>query len=470
MSKKNRTKTTTQVTMNNVNTKVKPAVNKSETKHNNQDALKNTTVKTGGGQIDIIHNEIHEAPDINRVNEIIRDYNGIIKEVIEFDTVPKLLDRVLRLPQYELKDFLYSILLGFGYDVVYEDGYLYGKGDIPIMLCAHMDTVHKDPVKTIWVSNTGRIWSPQGIGGDDRCGIYTILMNLTKEKKPYILFTEDEEIGCIGAQRFADDVELGTIDRDDIDIHMIIEIDRKNANDSVYYDCDNEEFEEYINKFGFKTAWGSCSDISYVAPALGIAAVNLSSGYYDQHTLEETIDIADLYDTIRRVRKIVEDVRTNETKSYEYIERKYSYNYHGSYRYSGWYDDVDETYDYTSQKYDDYGYSPYGNYNTNIRMTGESLYDEHEVSIYNFDIASPVMFSAGDYIIMSDGTMISDAEDFDYFINEKFQLYVATDWIEVNETKDEGYVVEPVNGVAYSSSGLPLRMSQMRAHYVYFTM
>ena len=48
--------------------------------------------------------------------------------------------------------------------------YILVKGDAPIMLLAHMDTVHKTPVKDICTSKDGNIiMSPQGIGGDDRC-------------------------------------------------------------------------------------------------------------------------------------------------------------------------------------------------------------------------------------------------------------------------------------------------------------
>ena len=60
----------------------------------------------------------------------------------------------------------------------------------------------------------------------------------------------------------------------------------------------------------FKTAWGSVSDISTIAPALGVAAVNLSSGYFDEHTTRET-----LYSVADRVR-IANDPRINQDWDY----------------------------------------------------------------------------------------------------------------------------------------------------------
>ena len=49
------------------------------------------------------------------------------------------------------------------------------QGESPILLVAHLDTVHKEPVQVICTSRKGNIlMSPQGIGGDDRCGVYAL--------------------------------------------------------------------------------------------------------------------------------------------------------------------------------------------------------------------------------------------------------------------------------------------------------
>lgn len=121
------------------------------------------------------------------------------------------------------------------------------------------------------------------------------------------------------------------------DMKVIIEIDRKGKNDAVYYDCDNPEFEAYITSKGFKTEFGSFSDISYVAPELGTAAVNLSSGYYNAHTLHEYINREHLNATVKKVIEIVSDVVAPEFPKYEYRENEmYGYlriydSYRGGY-------------------------------------------------------------------------------------------------------------------------------------------
>ena len=80
--------------------------------------------------------------------------------------------------QSEMKENLTAWLCQ-NYDKVYsEKGYVYAVGSDPILLTAHMDTVHKQTVREVkWsVNKEGKeiVSSPQGIGGDDRCGIYMI--------------------------------------------------------------------------------------------------------------------------------------------------------------------------------------------------------------------------------------------------------------------------------------------------------
>ena len=210
--------------------------------------------------------------------------------------------------------------------LVMKDKFILVKGDAPIMLVAHLDTVHKIPVKFICKSkNNNILMSPQGIGGDDRCGVYA-LVNCYKDavKKPWLLFTCDEEIGGVGATAFADAHAIKQLPRKLDDLKLIIEIDRRGKNDAVYYDCDNPKFEDYITSKGFVTNYGSFSDISIIAPELGVAAVNLSSGYYNAHTCHEYINRKQINATIRKVNGIIQEVAEIEFPRFEYVERKYN--------------------------------------------------------------------------------------------------------------------------------------------------
>jgi len=228
---------------------------------------------------------------------------------------------ILRTPQFKLKAIMEEFLKRNDYKPIAKDGFIYAEGTIPVMLVAHMDTVHKDPVTHICESEDGVIMSPQGIGGDDRCGVYMICRLIAGGYRPHILFTEDEEIGCVGAGKFTES-EIKP------KVNYIVELDRKGSNDAVYYNCDNPEFEDFVSSFGFKTAYGTCSDISYVAPYIGAAAVNLSCGYYNQHTLHEYIVIPEMENVISRVATMLE---SPNDKFYEYIEAEHYLGSYGSY-------------------------------------------------------------------------------------------------------------------------------------------
>ena len=219
---------------------------------------------------------------------------------------------------------------------VCRDSYILVKGEAPVLLVAHLDTIHPQPVKQICMTSDGGIlMSPQGIGGDDRCGVYALnAIYGQSEAKPWLLFTCDEEVGGAGASEFCVKHRKEALPKELGQLKLIIEIDRKGRDDAVYYGCDNRDFEDYITGKGFRTSYGSFSDISYIAPELGIAAVNLSAGYYNAHTLHEYINRKQLEDTVRKVIRIVAESTNPGFPRYEYVE---ACCFYGRGRYGTWY-------------------------------------------------------------------------------------------------------------------------------------
>ena len=289
------------------------------------------------------------------------DYKGL-KNVTSYPDFVEL----CKPSQKELKNMLLEKLLFNGYtEVITGDGYLYAKGNVPVLLTAHMDTVHKENVKDFYEyydEEEGKhiISSPQGIGGDDRCGVYMIL-EIIKTHKCSILFCEDEESGGIGSSKFCKTELINELS----DLKYLIELDRANKNDAVFYDCENDDFTKFIEEnTGHKEAIGSFSDISNLSPDCRVASVNLSCGYYNAHTTSEYVIVEEMLDTIDAVKKLL----NVECEQFEYIEKVYysQYNrYYGGNRKGAydWYDD-----------YDDYYYG-----NRNYRGCYGGYYD----SIYN---------------------------------------------------------------------------------------
>ena len=156
--------------------------------------------------------------------------------------------------------------------------------------------------------------SPQGIGGDDRAGVYMIL-RLIQSVHCHVLFCEDEETGGHGARAF-------TKSGIKPNVNYIVELDRVGDNDAVFYQCRNRQFERHINSFGFQTAFGSFSDISILAPHLNLAAVNLSTGYYHAHQPGEYVRLDKVEELIGRVEKLLQTKTERLSYTQKFTARK----------------------------------------------------------------------------------------------------------------------------------------------------
>lgn len=245
-------------------------------------------------------------------------------------------------------------------NVVAKDGYICTVGNIPVMFSAHIDTVFSQPPFEFVATKTfsdGRelttLSSPQGIGGDDRCGIYatlSIMKTLEKDgKKPYIFFSTDEEVGGNttkkGAKECSDIVK---------DVRFILALDRAGKQDSVYYECDNKDFKKWIDSFGFVEAIGSRTDICTLCSEWDVAGVNFSVGYYGNHHETEYVKLWELQDTISKCLDIIKDAK--EDKIFPYCKKKtkvYSGSYASNY---DWYDNIHVGDNVFTRQYEVQGY------------------------------------------------------------------------------------------------------------------
>jgi len=238
-----------------------------------------------------------------------------------------------RIGARKLKKKLAKQLRDYYDEVIVEDGFIYCRSvNAPCLLTAHMDTVHENVMQNYyeWTNEKGQhiVASPDGIGGDDRCGVYMI-MKILKETdlRPAILFCEDEEIGGIGSAKFVMTDYIGGLKG----MKYLIELDRCNGDDLVFYDDANNDFHYFCESVtGYRESWGSFSDISNLAPACGVSAVNISCGYYDQHTKKETVNIEEMQHSIKMTKLLIEESQNETTPFFEYEEDRYA-KYYGKY-------------------------------------------------------------------------------------------------------------------------------------------
>jgi len=214
---------------------------------------------------------------------------------------------ILKMDTKALFDYL-KTLLDRDYQLsTVDDGenyIFYESLDNPICLVAHIDTVR--PKGKLKLEQAKRIIrNKKGVlGADDRAGVYGVIELLRRCKKqgisyPSVLFTNHEEIGGVGVKVFIDDF-IKTLPFQNT--HLFIEMDRCNANQYVYYsEYLPDEVKTYVESFGFVESYGSYSDIADLTDIFSIPSVNLSIGYYEQHTKNERLHLDEMNLTISRV-------------------------------------------------------------------------------------------------------------------------------------------------------------------------
>ena len=91
----------------------------------------------------------------------------------------QLMENLVGVSQESLQQVLYKFLKQHYKKVLYDESFLVAEGDIPIALVAHMDTVFKTPAYELFYDRKKNVmWSPTGMGADDRAGVFSILQLL----------------------------------------------------------------------------------------------------------------------------------------------------------------------------------------------------------------------------------------------------------------------------------------------------
>ncbi|MCD8500427.1 MAG: M20/M25/M40 family metallo-hydrolase [Bacillaceae bacterium] len=191
-------------------------------------------------------------------------------------------------------------------NVLAEKTYRSGIGPT-VLLNAHLDTVYELEEERMVIKN-GTVWSSsKGIlGADDRAGVAVVLHlvehleHSSFSGKVKVIFTVEEECGLIGAKSVDDYFLWGT--------DAAIVVDRRGNGDIVtscgsFLPFCHQDYGTFFEKVaeeeglsGWRTIMGGSSDTRIWA-GHEIQSVNLSVGYMNEHTSEETLDVAACYET-----------------------------------------------------------------------------------------------------------------------------------------------------------------------------
>lgn len=181
------------------------------------------------------------------------------------------------------------------------------------LICSHLDTINdqrkaKETPKISDINIQGDYISLTNnspcscLGGDDRCGVY-IALELIKARLPYAFgFFYDEEIGGIGSKYMLQYLTDN--------ITAFIGLDRRGADQAAIYGYDNSELMALFERRGYFKVKGSFTDASNLAGmySKGVACINLSVGYYNEHTPKETINTTAMNRTLTILKDMVDEL------------------------------------------------------------------------------------------------------------------------------------------------------------------
>ena len=169
-----------------------------------------------------------------------------------------------------------------------------GKADSYPCICAHMDQVQHLHSKDFTVYQqddcifafSAKSRSQQGLGADDKNGLWIALELLNELPVLKCAFFVGEEIGCIGSSK----VDLNFFK----DVRYCIQADRRNGGDlitAISGDICSKDFIVSLDykDYGYKPCDGLTTDVgTLVHRGVGVSCINISCGYYDPHTDHET--------------------------------------------------------------------------------------------------------------------------------------------------------------------------------------
>ena len=178
---------------------------------------------------------------------------------------------------------------------------------------AHLDQVQREHSKDFMSIETKELilgYSPrnrkqEGLGADDKNGIWIALKCLEKYDTLKVAFFVEEETGCRGSSQA--DMEFFK------DCRFVIQPDRRGYQDLITHigwtELCSEEFLKATGykQLGYRETEGAMTDILALKDnGLEISCINLSCGYYEPHTDHEFTVKADLLNCLNLIEHIIE--------------------------------------------------------------------------------------------------------------------------------------------------------------------
>ena len=265
---------------------------------------------------------------------------------------------VLTKTQSEMLEWLPGVLSDYGYSIKVTDYMIMGISpkENQVCLVAHLDTINTKNTsystfvygkgyvqntsketekqrtpkkKDILVTRNYIILSPEHnpkikcLGADDRVGVKTILDILEAGLRPHILFTTDEEVGCLGSRKAVSENALEELKKASILIQIDRGVHEGSWHEMVTYDFDPKSHPAIFEKLSetYTMANGSFTDVAVLGEHLNKPIVNVSASYKNEHRTNEFINLKAYKYNTQGLINFIEWAEQQDTSEWKYVEK-----------------------------------------------------------------------------------------------------------------------------------------------------
>ena len=194
-----------------------------------------------------------------------------------------------------------------------------GESECYICLTCHLDTVYVIKKnfqiivdQTKYSAKAGN--EKNGVGGDDKCGIFAILQLLQSSTMPFkAVFFVDEKQNRTGANK----IDISFFN----DVGFLIAIDRQGKSDMVttlnFKDITiNDNIRDYLmpiaRKYGYMETGGKMSNVFTIQSRLkkkAVSAINISCGFFNPISNDEFIEQTALENCIKFISELLQEYK-----------------------------------------------------------------------------------------------------------------------------------------------------------------
>lgn len=199
---------------------------------------------------------------------------------------------------------------------------------------AHMDCIQAYTTKRKIISNNEYIRAvymngkSAGLSADDSNGIWIALKLLKEIDNIKVLFTVEEESGGVGAQEASTNIDFFS------NVMYLIQADRRGSHDLIIHTNGiNSASPDFIKRisniskqYNYFNAYGTFTDVGILAEETKISGINVSCGYYHEHTDKEYTNYSELLNCYKFIKSVILETK-DENKFYtiDVPERKHDY-------------------------------------------------------------------------------------------------------------------------------------------------